>query len=326
VGICENAQTMSRSAENCGRGRRAHPLPGRNHLHRDARGEARAALTDPEVDLAQAEKEVARQCRVFRVIVPAGRPGRGPRRPRGRRPCAVAGWAPETRAERGSHGAGGGRSARRGAMPGAHERSLQVLEARGLRGAAAFRPRPFPPRPAPPLPSLPVPPAPPLPSPLLPPLPAPPSRALPAPSARPALERPRDRAAGPRRAPVALLRARGGVGGGSRSRVGGGRWDPSCPPLLANSSVRGEQVPKGCPQDGEDQDSPEDPRALSARTELGWKDLGFPLHPALEPSFQEVASCGARPNRTEPNERERGNWLNPVLPSPLVYPRDGRPR
>jgi hypothetical protein len=152
---------MSRSAENCGRGRRAHPLPGRNHLHRDARGEARAALTDPEVDLAQAEKEVARQCRVFRVIVPAGRPGRGPRRPRGRRPCAVAGWAPETRAERGSHGAGGGRSARRGAMPGAHERSLQVLEARGLRGAAAVRPRPspsLPPGPSPPLPPCPSPP------------------------------------------------------------------------------------------------------------------------------------------------------------------------
>jgi hypothetical protein len=207
--------------------------------------------------------------------------------------------------------------AARGDAGGAREIAASVRGA-GTAGRCGLSP--------PPLPSLPVPPAPPLPSPLLPPLPAPPSRSLPAPSARPALERPRDRAAGPRRAPVALLRARGGVGGGSRSRVGGGRWDPSCPPLLANSSVRGEQVPKGCPQDGEDQDSPEDPRALSARTELGWKDLGFPLHPALEPSFQEVASCGARPNRTEPNERERGNWLNPVLPSPLVYPRDGRPR
>jgi hypothetical protein len=208
---------MSRSAENCGRGRRAHPLPGRNHLHRDARGEARAALTDPEVDLAQAEKEVARQCRVFRVIVPAGRPGRGPRRPRGRRPCAVAGWAPETRAERGSHGAGGGRSARRGAMPGAHERSLQVLEARGLRGAAAFRPRPFPPRPAPSLPPGPSRPAPPLPS-----SPAPPRPSLPVP---PRPQRPpRARApAGQGRRPQVRSRGappRAGRGGGRVAEPG----------------------------------------------------------------------------------------------------------
>jgi hypothetical protein len=132
-------------------------------------------------------KRWPRQCRVFRVIVPAGSRGRGPgcadpagraRRgnphsPPAREARAEASPGPSVRAlsqagrPRLARSAGaterakGGSSARRGAMPAAHERSLQVLEARGLRGAAAVRPRPspsLPPGPSPPLPPCPSPP------------------------------------------------------------------------------------------------------------------------------------------------------------------------
>lgn len=159
-------------------------------------------------------KRWPRQRRAFRVIVPAGGGCRGPgcadpasrarrgnphslRRGRGPRlPGRSVGASVRAGHWRLSQSAGaaepeeGGTSATRGDA--ARQRSQQVFEARGLRGAAASRPRP----------SLSA-------------LPPPASR-----SARPAPKRPRVEDVCPERAPAALLRAHSGGRRGRGAELG----------------------------------------------------------------------------------------------------------